>query len=240
MRRAMVTAPEVAREVKFCALDYKSFALDGVFEGYASLFNREDLSRDVVLPGAFRETLAGRRLQAIKMLFQHDAHQPIGVWLKLHEDAKGLYVRGKLMREVAKAREVLALMRAGAIDGLSIGFRTVKGARDRYGVRRLEKIDLWEISIVTFPMQPQARVSAVNAASNNDRTPELSEIERWLKRMARSGDGQARTAIGAHKHRFDRAGRTTTAREWEARLLGKLCEATMLLKNQSVTNRTKR
>jgi HK97 family phage prohead protease len=84
------------------------------------------------------------------------------VWLELCEDSRGLFARGRLMPEVTRAREVLSLMRAGALDGLSIGFRTVKGRTDpATGVRRLHAIDLWEISVVTFPMLPEARVSAV-------------------------------------------------------------------------------
>lgn len=134
----------------------------GTFEGYASLFNLQDMGRDVVAPGAFAESLARRGARGIKMLFQHDANQPIGVWDTIREDSRGLYVTGRLIPEVTKAREVLAMMRAGAIDGLSIGFRTLAGKRDRgSGVRRLAKIDLWEISVVTFPMLPEARVTAV-------------------------------------------------------------------------------
>jgi HK97 family phage prohead protease len=153
-----------AHEVKFTALDCKAVEADGTFEGYASVFNREDMGHDIILPGAFRESLALRGAAGVKLLFQHDANQPIGVWMSLKEDARGLYARGHLMREVAKAREVHSLMRAGALDGLSIGFRTVKGRRDRAtGVRRLEKVDLWEISIVTFPLLPEARVAAVKA-----------------------------------------------------------------------------
>src|SRR5262245_34040343 len=116
-----------AHEVKFMALDLKGVEVDGRFEGYASLFNREDLSGDVVAPGAFADSIGRRGPAGIKLLFQHDANQPIGVWTKLSEDARGLYAHGRLMPEVAKAREVHALMRAGALDGLSIGFRTVKG-----------------------------------------------------------------------------------------------------------------
>ena len=152
-------------EVKFTSLDFKRADIDGTFEGYASLFNREDLGRDVVLPGAFRESLAQRGARGIKLLFQHDANQPIGVWTVLQEDSRGLYAQGRLMRDVAKAREVMALMRAGALDGLSIGFKAVRARRDRVtGVRRLEKIDLWEISIVTFPMLDRARISTAGAA----------------------------------------------------------------------------
>jgi HK97 family phage prohead protease len=150
------------REVKFAPVDLKSVEADGTFCGYASLFGEVDLGQDLVMPGAFRESLVARGLQGVKLLFQHDPNEPIGVWLELREDGKGLFVRGRLMPEVTRAREVLSLMRAGALDGLSIGFRTVKGRTDpNSGVRRLDKIDLWEISIVTFPMLPQARVSTV-------------------------------------------------------------------------------
>jgi len=150
------------REVKFAPVDLKQVEADGTFSGYASLFGEVDLGQDLVMPGAFRDSLAARGPQGVKLLFQHDPNEPIGVWLDLHEDARGLFARGRLMPEVTHAREVLSLMRAGALDGLSIGFRTVQGRTDpATGVRRLDKIDLWEISVVTFPMLPEARVSAV-------------------------------------------------------------------------------
>jgi hypothetical protein len=101
------------------------------------------------------------------MLFQHDPSEPIGVWLELREDHQGLFARGRLIPEVARARELLALLRAGSIDGLSIGFRTVKGNIDpRTRVRRLLAVDLWEISIVTFPLLAGARVRAVKQANS--------------------------------------------------------------------------
>lgn len=153
-------APE--REVKFAPCDLKSVEADGTFSGYASLFGAVDLGQDLVMPGAFAESLDARGARGVKLLFQHDPNEPIGVWLELNEDDRGLFARGRLMPEVTRAREVLSLMRAGALDGLSIGFRTVQGRTDpASGVRRLDKIDLWEISVVTFPMLPEARVSTV-------------------------------------------------------------------------------
>jgi HK97 family phage prohead protease len=99
------------------------------------------------------------------MLFQHDPNEPIGVWEEIREDGSGLFVRGRLMTDVGRAREVLALMRAGALDGLSIGFKTVRGRTDAAtGVRHLLEVDLWEVSVVTFPLLPEARVSAVKSA----------------------------------------------------------------------------
>jgi Escherichia/Staphylococcus phage prohead protease len=185
-------------EIKFLSLDLKSVETDGSFEGYASVFHREDLSRDVVMPGAFEHSLRERGATGIKMLFQHDANQPIGVWSTLAEDARGLYASGRLMPEVAKAREVHALMRAGALDGLSIGFRTVKGRRDRAtGVRRLEKIDLWEISVVTFPLLPEARVATMKARPFAGAAPTERDFERWLTRDAGLTRREARALMGA-------------------------------------------
>lgn len=165
-------------------LDLKSVDDDGTFEGYASLFNREDLGRDVILPGAFRDSLASRGAAGIKMLFQHNPAEPIGVWEDVREDARGLYARGTLTRAVARASEVLSLMRAGALDGLSIGFKAEKARRDAKGVRRIEKIDLWEISVVTFPMLPEARIANVKRRPFAGNIPTERDLERWLTRDA--------------------------------------------------------
>lgn len=135
---------------------------DGAVEGYASLFGEIDQARDMVMAGAFRETLMLRGVRRIPMLFQHDPAEPIGVWLELTEDTRGLFARGRLIPDVQRAREVLALVKAQAIDGLSIGFKTVKGRVDpRTRVRKIEHLNLWEISIVTFPLLAGARVRAV-------------------------------------------------------------------------------
>jgi uncharacterized protein len=138
---------------------------DGTVEGYASLFSEVDAARDMIMPGAFAQTLRQRNIRRIPMLFQHDPAEPVGVWLELREDFHGLYARGRLIPDVQRAREVLALLKAGTSDGLSIGFRTVKGRIDpRTRIRKLEAIDLWEISIVTFPLLAGARVRALKEA----------------------------------------------------------------------------
>ena len=153
-----------ALERKTAAADLSGIDGEGVFSGYASLFGVPDLSGDVVAPGAFSRSIAARRPTGIRMLYQHDPAEPIGAWIDIREDERGLFVRGRLALEVARASEVASLMRAGALDGLSIGFRTVKARSDRAtGLRRLTEIDLWEISVVTFPMQPEARVQGVKA-----------------------------------------------------------------------------
>jgi uncharacterized protein len=119
----------------------------------------------MVMRGAFADTLASRGIRRIPMLFQHDPAEPVGIWLELREDFRGLFARGRLIPEVARGRELISLLREGAIDGLSIGFRASKARIDpKTRIRRLHAVDLWEISIVTFPLLAGARVRAVKHA----------------------------------------------------------------------------
>ena len=173
---------------------------DGTVEGYASLFGEVDQARDMVMPGAFAQTLKLRSIRRVPMLFQHDPAEPIGRWRTIREDERGLYVEGVLSPGVARAREVLNLMKSGALDGLSIGFQTVRSRTDRTsGVRRILEADLWEISIVTFPMLPSARVSNVkNARWFRDRETELVRTMRRATNMASrslTGAGVARIIV---------------------------------------------
>jgi uncharacterized protein len=178
-----MTATPLPLETKRARLDLTSIDAEGTFEGYASLFHIEDLAHDVIQPGAFRESLSRRGTGGIRMLYQHDPGEPIGIWEHLSEDGRGLKVRGRLLLDIARAREALALMKVGALEGLSIGFRTEKGTRDpRSGVRQLTKIDLWEISIVTFPMQPGATVTTVKS---NAETEMGALTEAWTHAAAR-------------------------------------------------------
>ena len=133
-----------------------------VVAGYASLFGIKDQSGDVVAKGAYAASLArlGTKGARVKMLWQHDPTQPIGIWDEVREDGQGLWVKGRILTEVEKGREAAALLAAGAIDGLSIGYRTVKVERDGKGRRLLQELELWEVSLVTFPMLPEARVTA--------------------------------------------------------------------------------
>jgi uncharacterized protein len=180
-----ITAPRLVTEVKFAGAPLAKVSAEGAFEGYASLFGVVDLGRDLVAPGAFRETLLAKPMRAIKLLWQHDPTHPLGVWSDIREDAKGLKVRGQLDLAGAKAREVHALMRSGAVDGLSIGFRTERSRKDpATGVRRLEKLDLWEISIVTFPMLPGARVAAVKTASATPAAALAAAIQCSARRLS--------------------------------------------------------
>ncbi|MBF9232054.1 HK97 family phage prohead protease [Microvirga alba] len=157
-----------AREIKLLAEPLGAVDNDGVFEGYASLFGIADLGKDVVMPGAFGDSLKKRRVGDIRLLWQHDPSEPIGRWLAIDEDRRGLRVRGKLNLAVSRARDIHALMRDGAVDGLSIGFRVERARAERpTGLRRLERLDLWEISVVTFPMLPGARVETVKHAKGD-------------------------------------------------------------------------
>ncbi|MFC1456267.1 HK97 family phage prohead protease [Microvirga arabica] len=161
----MVAAPSV-RERKFLPEPVSGVDAEGVFEGYASLFGEADLGKDVVMPGAFRDSLKKRGAAQVRLLWQHDPAQPIGRWLSIAEDLRGLRVRGRLNLAVGRARDIHALMRDGAVDGLSIGFRVERARAERpTGLRRLERLDLWEISVVTFPMLPGARVETVKQAA---------------------------------------------------------------------------
>ena len=130
--------------------------------GYASLFDLKDQGGDRVGRGAYAASLSALTAQGrtVKMLWQHDPTQPIGVWNEVREDARGLWVKGRILMDVAKGREAAALIGAGAIDGLSIGYRTVRATKDDKGGRLLSELELWEVSLVTFPMLPDARVAA--------------------------------------------------------------------------------
>lgn len=164
-------------------LDLKSLDHAGKFAGYASVFDRVDNQRDLIIRGAFSKTIEDRR-DTIKMLWQHQPHEPIGVFEKLFEDTNGLYVEGRLLLDVARAKEAYALLKAGAIGGLSIGYSPLRYRIDaQTGVRILSEVELWEISLVTFAANDAARVTVVKQFE-----PILTnhEIEQW-NIAARSG-----------------------------------------------------
>lgn len=151
-------------EHKFLPLEIKAED-DGTISGYGSVFNVKDQGGDMLVPGAFKSSLTK---SLPKMLWQHDPRAVIGVWTKAAEDSKGLHVEGRVLPEVAKGAEALALLRAKAIDGLSIGYITkdyeIEGAgHDR--LRKLKEVTLPEVSIVTFPMNTEATVTDVKQLS---------------------------------------------------------------------------
>ena len=133
--------------------------------GYASLWNVADLNADVVARGAFSASLAKTGAQGVRMLHQHEARSVVGVWDRIEEDERGLYVEGRVMDWSAEARFASALSRAGALDGLSIGFRSHRARRDGR-LRVLVEVELWEVSLVTFPMLPGARFGVLGVSGS--------------------------------------------------------------------------
>ncbi|MBI5939766.1 MAG: HK97 family phage prohead protease [Caulobacterales bacterium] len=130
--------------------------------GYASLFWTRDLNNDVAAAGAFADSLARTGAAGVRMLCQHDGDHPVGVWDEIIEDGRGLYARGRILEVTPQGRMCAALVRAGAMDGLSIGFIAGKARADETGrLRVLTQVELWEVSIVTFPMLPGARISSI-------------------------------------------------------------------------------
>ena len=145
---------------------------NGKFAGYASIFGNKDLGNDVVDKGAFSTSLRKKSPKQIKMLFMHKTDEPIGVFEKMEEDEKGLKVEGRLALGTQRGKEVYELMKMGAIDGLSIGYKVdAKGYNydDDGKKRHLKNVDLMEISAVTFPMNPKARIRKVKGADTTIR-----------------------------------------------------------------------
>lgn len=186
-------------ERKDFSFQVKAVSDDGFFSGYLSVFGVVDAYRDIVMPGAFAESLA--RWQEKKMLppvlWQHRSGEPIGPFTKMVEDGRGLYVEGKLLvNEVQRAKEAHALLKAGAISGMSIGYETIGEEIDKeQRARKLTKLELWEGSIVTFPANPDARVDAVKAAA-----ADLASAIEWLDK-----------AIKLHQAHMDGTEPTTEA-----------------------------
>lgn len=154
----------------------KAVSEDGLFSGYGSVFGVIDSYKEVVAPGAFAESLSQR---TPALLWQHRSGEPIGVYSALREDQTGLYVEGKLALKTARGAEAYELLKMGAISGLSIGFVTRDDSYDRVtGIRTLKKVDLWEVSLVTFPANESARISGVKSIETIE---SLADAEAFLR-----------------------------------------------------------
>ena len=160
----------------------------GVFTGYGSIFGNEDQGNDIVAKGAFTKSLNERPASKVKMLFQHKTDEPIGVFTEIYEDQKGLFVKGQLAMGTQKGRETYELLKMGALDGMSIGFKADPQKQgyneNKRGVRTLKEVDLMEISLVTFPMNEEAMVQSVKG--------NLKSIRDWEK-ILRDAGGLSRT-----------------------------------------------
>lgn len=142
----------------------------GTFSGYASVYGVVDSYKTVFMPGAFAASLTEHRSAGTRplMLWHHDPEEPIGTWPEIREDAKGLFVRGKLVLEAPEGAKAHALMKAGALSGLSVGFRTRRSHALADGTRAITEAELIEISLVSRPSNAAARVASVRAAAGPD------------------------------------------------------------------------
>ena len=198
----------------------------GEFSGYGSIFGNKDLGNDVVVEGAFAQSIGRKGPRAVKMLYQHRPDEPIGVFDEIIEDRRGLKVKGRLAMGTQRGREVYELMKMGAIDGLSIGYRVdAKGYDydDKRKRRYLKSVDLMEISAVTFPMNPKARVSAVKT----DRT--VREWEEVLRDAADLSRSEAKVAASAVAKALEQ--RDAGAQEMPSELVSELDRLTNILKS---------
>ena len=166
----------------------------GVFTGYGSIFGNEDQGNDIMQKGAFTKSLEQRPASKVKMLYQHKTDEPIGIFTDMYEDSKGLFVKGQLAMGTQKGREAYELLKMGALDGMSIGFKADPDKQgyneNKRGVRTLKEVDLMEISLVTFPMNESALIETVKGNAKN--------IREWEK-ILRDVGGLSRTEskIGA-------------------------------------------
>ena len=157
---------------------------DGSFEGYASVFNNKDLGNDVIRKGAFLKTLSEKKPNQIKLLYQHKTDQPIGVIESLSEDNKGLKIKGRLALKTQMGAEVYELMKMGAINSMSIGYRLAPDSYkydDKNKRRVIKEVDLMEISMVTFPMNPKANITKVKGEDLEDGIITERELEKRLR-----------------------------------------------------------
>ena len=161
--------------------EIKAVNEDGTVEGYGSVFGVKDRYADVIQKGAIIKSITEHRQAKTMpaMLWQHDSSQPIGIWTDMAEDANGLKLSGKLAMETVKGKEAHALLKMGAINGLSIGFMTKQSNYDEKAeIRTLTEVELWEVSLVTFPANTKARVTQVKSA---DEINTLKDAERVLR-----------------------------------------------------------
>ena len=165
-------------------LEIKAVQEDGFFSGYGAVFGNVDWYNDVILHGAFQKSLQ-RWEEKGKMppvLWNHNDGEPIGVYTNIYEDEKGLFVEGRLLiDDVPRAKSTHALLKAGAIDGLSIGYKTKKANQQTNGIRELIELDLGEISIVTMPANEESLITSVKSKLEEGELPTLPEFEKFLR-----------------------------------------------------------
>ena len=167
----------------------------GTFEGYGSVFGNKDLGNDVIEKGAFKESLKRKKPHMIKLLYQHKSDMPIGVFDEVKEDEHGLYVKGRLALKTVAGAEAYELLKMGALDGMAIGFRVnpEKVSYDKRSRRRyIKEVDLMEVSLVTFPMNPKATVRSVKGEEIS-----IREWENGLRDVFHLSRSEAKVAAAA-------------------------------------------
>jgi HK97 family phage prohead protease len=174
------------------ALEVKALEDTGSLEGYASVFGVRDSYNEVVMPGAFSDSLAKHKREGTfpMMLWQHDASEPIGIWAELSDDGKGLRAKGDLLidQSVPQADKVYSLLKAKAVRGMSIGYREIDVTPpENGGPRKLVQLELMEVSIVSFPANTRARVEAVKAEDEIQQVKFWKRFEDWA-RLLRDGE----------------------------------------------------
>ena len=165
-------------------LKIKAVQEDGFFSGYGAVFGNVDWYNDVILPGAFAKSLEkwAEKNKMPPVLWNHNDGEPIGVYTNIYEDEKGLFVEGRLLiDDVPRAKSTHALLKAGAIDGLSIGYKTKKANQQTNGIRELIELDLGEISIVTMPANEESLITSVKSKLEDGELPTLPEFEKFLR-----------------------------------------------------------
>lgn len=165
-------------------LKIKAVQEDGFFSGYGAVFGNVDWYNDVILPGAFAKSLEkwAEKNKMPPVLWNHNDGEPIGVYTNIYEDEKGLFVEGRLLiDDVPRAKSTHALLKAGAIDGLSIGYKTKKANQQTNGIRELIELDLGEISIVTMPANEESLITSVKSKLEEGELPTLPEFEKFLR-----------------------------------------------------------
>jgi HK97 family phage prohead protease len=180
---------------KDAPFEVKEVSESGTFAGYGNVYGVVDQGDDVVMPGTFADSLtewsAKGRMPAL--LWQHNSRQPIGAYTAMKEDSVGLYVEGKLAMKTQQGAEAYELMKMGAISGLSIGFMTRTDSFDnKTGIRTISKGDLWECSLVTFPMNDQSRVSAVKTI---EEIGNLAGAESYLREVGGVSRSEAKAIV---------------------------------------------
>lgn len=180
---------------KHLDLSIKSVDDRGVIVGYGSVYNNVDGHGDIVLPGAFKKTLTERKP---KLLWQHDPSQPIGVITSAKEDGRGLHITAKLAVNTAKGAEAHELISMGAVDGLSIGYQTVKDKFHKSGLRHIEECKLYEVSVVTFPSNESSIIESIKSAHDDvrhDEAAKIAEIVNMLLALQNKGLNTAGTDV---------------------------------------------